>query len=124
MSQKYLPIKIFEKRKDFDDRNTEGGGDNREASWVLHGEELRARAVLLTKNVKEIQSSFEKWNKKESPLPMIVTTTIEENAIAKSHRGKIVDVLESDGQNNVIGILGDRQLLSKVTTEEILRNIE
>lgn len=124
MSQKYLPIKIFEKRKDFDDRATEGGGDNREASWVLHGEELHARSVSLARNVKEIRSSFENWNKKESPLPMIVTTTIEGNAIAKSHRGKIVDVLESDGQGNVIGVLGDRQLLSIVTTEEILRNIE
>lgn len=124
MSQKYLPIKIFEKRKDFDDRNTEGGGDGREASWVLHGEELHQRSELLTRNVKEIRSSFEVWNKKESPLPMLVTTTIEINALAKSHRGKIVDILESDGKDNVIGILGNRQLLSKITSDDVLQSIE
>lgn len=28
MSKKYLPIQFFEKRKDFDDRSTEGGGDS------------------------------------------------------------------------------------------------
>ena len=43
MSEKYLPIKIFEKRKDYDDRSTEGGGDSHEGSWVLHGEELNKR---------------------------------------------------------------------------------
>lgn len=26
MAKKYLPIQFFEKRKDFDDRSTEGGG--------------------------------------------------------------------------------------------------
>lgn len=41
MNEKYLPIKIFEKRKDYDDRSTEGGGDSHESSWVLHGEELK-----------------------------------------------------------------------------------
>ena len=42
-----MPIKIFEKRKDFDDRSTEGGGDSHEGSWVLHGEELNKRADYL-----------------------------------------------------------------------------
>jgi len=124
MSDKYLPIKIFEKRKDFDDRNTEGGGDSREASWVLHGEQLHIRAISLVEDVKKIKSTFKEWNEKESPLPLIVATTIEENAIAKSHRGRIANVLESDGKDNVIGVYGDRQLLSTVATEEVLNNIE
>lgn len=47
MSEKYLPIKIFEKRKDYDDRSTEGGGDSHEGSWVLHGEELNKRVDYL-----------------------------------------------------------------------------
>ena len=62
MSEKYLPIKIFEKRKDYDDRSTEGGGDSHEGSWVLHGEELNKRVDYLSKNVNTIQDSFQKWN--------------------------------------------------------------
>lgn len=54
MSEKYLPIKIFEKRKDYDDRSTEGGGDSHEGSWVLHGEELNKRVDYLSKNVNTI----------------------------------------------------------------------
>ncbi len=54
MNEKYLPIKIFEKRKDFDERSTEGGGDSREPSWVLHGEKLRQHAVKLSESVKII----------------------------------------------------------------------
>ena len=32
---KYLPIKIFEKRKDYDDRRTEGGGNSKEPSYGI-----------------------------------------------------------------------------------------
>ena len=55
MNEKYLPIKIFEKRKDYDDRSTEGGGDNREPGFVLHGEALktlRQAFIILTDSVK------------------------------------------------------------------------
>ena len=48
MNEKYLPIKIFEKRKEYDDRITEGGGDDREPGFVLHGEALRVHARMLT----------------------------------------------------------------------------
>lgn len=58
MSNKYLPIKIFEKRKDYDDRSTEGGGDNREPGFVLHGDELRAHAQVLASDLQEVRSQF------------------------------------------------------------------
>lgn len=71
MSEKYLPIKIFEKRKDYDDRSTEGGGDSHEGSWVLHGEELNKRVDYLSKNVNTIQDSFQKWKENKRALPML-----------------------------------------------------
>lgn len=114
MSEKYLPIKIFEKRKDYDDRSTEGGGDSHEGSWVLHGEELNKRVDYLSKNVNTIQDSFQKWKENKRALPMIISTTVIDKAIAKTHRGRIVNLLENDGKDNVIGVYGDRQLLSMV----------
>ena len=60
MNEKYLPIKIFEKRKNYDDRSTEGGGDSHESRWVLHGEELNSRASYLNENVRTVQASFKK----------------------------------------------------------------
>ncbi len=123
MTEKYLPIKIFEKRKDYDDRSTEGGGDNREGSWVLHGDELYSRAHYLNENVRKVQDSFKNWRGKNRTLPMIISTTVIEQAIAKTHRGRIVNLLENDGRDNVIGVFGDRQILSMVTEEKVLETI-
>lgn len=123
LKEKYLPIKIFEKRKDYDDRSTEGGGDSHESSWVLHGEELNSRAHYLSKNIRTVQASFKKWKKDNRILPMIISTTVIDQAVAKTHRGRIVNLLENDGRNNVIGVFGDRQLLSMVTEEKVLETI-
>lgn len=71
MSEKYLPIKIFEKRKDYDDRSTEGGGDNREPGFVLHGEELRNHAAVLTDDLHEVRSDFREEFAKQRTLPVI-----------------------------------------------------
>lgn len=54
-NKKFLPIKIFEKRKDYDERSTEGGGDSKEPSWVLHGETLSAHSAHLRKEISEIK---------------------------------------------------------------------
>lgn len=123
MNEKYLPIKIFEKRKDYDDRSTEGGGDSHESSWVLHGEELNTRVNYLNENIRVVQTSFKKWKQKKRSLPMIISTTVIDKAIAKTHRGRIVNLLENDGRDNVIGVFGDRQILSMVTEEKVLETI-
>mgnify|MGYP004523686537 FL=1 len=123
MNKKYLPIKIFEKRKDYDDRSTEGGGDSHESSWVLHGEELNIHANYLNKSVRTVQASFKKWKEDQRTLPMIISTTVIDQAVAKTHRGRIVNLLENDGRDNVIGVFGDRQLLSMVTEESVLETI-
>lgn len=123
MKDKYLPVKIFEKRKDYDDRETEGGGDKKIPKWVLSGDELAAHSDLLSNDIERIQKAYSEWEKREEALPLIIKTTIQEKAIAKSHRKNIVSVLESDGKDNVIGVCGDRELLSIVSTNEVLNNL-
>lgn len=123
MKDKYLPVKIFEKRKDYDDRETEGGGDKNIPKWVLNGDELAAHSNLLQEEVESIQSAYSEWKKREEALPLIIKTTIHEKAIAKTHRKNIVSVLESDGKDNVIGVCGDRQVLSIISTDEVLNNL-
>ncbi len=124
MSDKYLPIKIFEKRKDYDDRSTEGGGRNQEPGFTLHGEELQRHAQFLSSNLHEVRSQFIKEANKQRTLPVIMATSLNDNAIAKTHRGRVVDILESDGNDNVIGIYGDRQILSVLCSETVLDNLE
>ena len=57
-NDKFLPIKIFEKRKDYDDRSTEGGGDSREPSWVLRGERLSSHISYLHNEIGNIKNAF------------------------------------------------------------------
>lgn len=76
MSEKYLPIKIFEKRKDYDDRSTEGGGDSREPGFVLHGEALQAHARYLASELHEVRSQFHEELSKQRTLPVIIATSL------------------------------------------------
>jgi len=92
MAERYLPIQFFEKRKDFDDRSTEGGGDTRIPSWVLSGEALISRSTQLTESVSDLSAVFAERKRQGRKLPMIVSTAIDEKAIAKSHRGNITSL--------------------------------
>lgn len=123
MGEKYLPIKIFEKRKDYDDRSTEGGGDNREPGFVLHGEALSNHVAVLADELHEVRSALREELVKQRTLPVIMATSLNEKAIAKSHRGRVVGILESDGSDNVIGVYGDRQILSVLSSEAVLDNL-
>ena len=125
MSDKYLPIKIFEKRKDYDDRSTEGGGDSsREPGFVLHGEALRSHARTLTDSLREVRSQLHLELTKQRTLPLIMATSLNDKAIAKSHRGRVTNILDSDGNDNVVGVYGDRQILSLLSSEAVLDNLE
>ena len=123
MSERYLPIQFFEKRKDFDDRSTEGGGDNRIPGWVLSGEALTKRSSQLTTSVSDLYTVFSERKRQGCKLPLIVSTAIEEKAIAKSHRGDITSLYASGSVNNVLGFSGNRCLLSMVYNEDVFERI-
>lgn len=146
--EKLLPIKFFEKRK-IDEMSPEpAGGEKKPPSWMLSGNELDQRAQHLAANMTQVAERFEEYKKENHELPMVMVTTILEDAIAKSHRGEVVGLLSSDSQSNVIGvdsvsykdtgskkktdidltedgetIKEERRILSVVMTDELLANI-
>ena len=145
--ERRLPIKFFEKRKR-DEQRTEGGGSATMPPWVLQGEALTRRSMQLVLNMSRVGVTFAAHKREKQKLPMVVATTIVEDAIARSHRGQVVALLNSDQKANVIGItsavLGNelsppdtaeadkestkpkemRRLLSVVTTEEFILKIK
>lgn len=123
MAKKHLPIQFFEKRKDYDDRSTEGGGSSSIPSWVLTGKALATKAALLSNSVNELTEVFHERQQKERRLPMVVCTTLDEKAIAKSHRGEITGLYVDSHGSNVVGFAGDRCLLTMVSSEEVLHRI-
>ena len=123
MAKKHLPIQFFEKRKDYDDRSTEGGGSATIPNWVLTGKALATKAALLSNSVSELTEVFHERQQKERRLPMVVCTTLDEKAIAKSHRGEITGLYVDSHGSNVVGFAGDRCLLTMVSSEEVLNRI-
>ncbi len=144
--EKNLPIKVIEKRRR-DSQRTEGGGGNKPPKWQLEGNALSQHALELEGSVAELTAAFEAHQRVQSELPMVMVTTISDEAIAKSHRGEIVSLLNSDNCPNVIGMEASmpsqsevtaattkksgteaeihetRMILSLVTTDELLSNI-
>lgn len=147
--EKLLPIKFFEKRM-IDEMSPEpSGGDNPPPSWVLTGSDLDQRAQHLAANITQVTERFEAYKEEKHELPMVMVTTIFEDAIAKSHRGDVVNLLNSDNHSNVIGIDSvthkeseskkksdldltedgetikeERRILSVVVTDELIANID
>lgn len=114
---KLLPIKFFEKRK-IDEQLTEPGGKNELPKWVLENDNLTARSHHLTSGLSQIAANFEMYKKEEHTLPMVMTTTVTEEALAKTHRKAIVDLLNSDSNANVIGIEPARKKKSSIKVDE------
>lgn len=137
--EKLLPIKFFEKRTK-DEQLTEAGRNPELPKWVLQGNDLAQRSQQLVSGFTQVTTKYDDHKKEAHELPMVMATTISEDAIAKSHRGQVVDLLNSDSKPNVIGVGPDekkksktenveqkpketRCILSMVTTDELLANI-
>ena len=117
---KLLPIKFFEKRK-IDEQLTEAGGNNEPPKWVLKDGELAAHSQHLTIGLSKVAANFEIHKNEEHALPMVMTTAVTEEALAKTHRKAIVDLLNSDSNANVIGIEPDRKLKSETAAVDSSR---
>mgnify|MGYP001267408456 FL=1 len=91
MNEKYLPIKIFEKRKEYDDRKTEAGGSpDRDYSWVLHGEPLKQHMQLLTQSLSTMKERCAERKSEGKVLPVVMKTTLHAEALAKTHRKNLL----------------------------------
>lgn len=123
MPDKHLPIQFFEKRKDFDDRSTEGGGGDRPPAWVLSGEALSNRSVELSDDLGEITRAFDTAVEKGAKLPLVVCTGINDKAIAKSHRSNVTSLYAHGERSNILGLSGDRCLLSMITDRTVFPKI-
>lgn len=124
MSKKHLPIQFFEKRKTFDDRSTEGGGGDRPPKWVLSGEALNRHSCDLMQKIQGVSEAFDIFSKENKKLPLVISTSIDDNAIAKSHRSNVTALYATKEHSNILGFSGDRSLLSMITDRSVITKIE
>ncbi|MCW2279065.1 hypothetical protein [Heliophilum fasciatum] len=121
MKGKPLPIKIFEKR-DVDERAVEAGGDKKPPKWVLKGKELKERAMTLKKDLDDSQPIIESRMKKHK-IPAIVKACVIDDALAKTHRNDIAQLLSGRGPDYTIGIIGENELLIRIDKPGQLKEV-
>lgn len=114
-----LPIKVFKARAE-DDRLTEGGGSSNQPSWYLSGDELYNHSNNLLKVIKEIDTIFQNKSEIGDFLPAVLSTHIIDDAIAKSHRGKVNQIFNVNEKNNIIGFSEANSILIKVDNQKDL----
>ncbi|MEG6520857.1 S8 family peptidase [Desulfotomaculum sp. 1211_IL3151] len=114
MKDKNLPIKIFEKRLDVDERLTEPGGNENIPKWVLRGAPLKTKSELLIDDMvyayKKIENKFEKYKN----IPTVIKAKVIDDAVAKSHRNDISQLFHSKKKDNIIGFSDNQELYVRI----------
>ncbi|HEY4875164.1 MAG TPA: S8 family serine peptidase, partial [Puia sp.] len=120
MSNKNLPIKIFEKRKIIDDRRIEGSGSNELPEWAkLNEEELTELVEEFEDTLSEIENKINKRPRDRDFIPAVIEVEMHKLATAKSHRSEIASLFNSNDYSNVIGYIDERNLLIKVNNSDV-----
>jgi subtilisin family serine protease len=125
MNKKKLPVKIFEKRLQVDERVTEGGGNQNTPKWVLKGEELEERAIILSEDIQSASSIIKDKLKKFSGTPAVIKAQISDDIIAKSHRSDISEFFSPKKQKDkLLGLSKDQELLFRIDAADHVDYIE
>lgn len=112
---KYLPIKFYQRREDIDDRFTPALGGDEQPKWVLEGEELSSRSSTLIQEIGSLSALFQARKKEYDYVPIVASVSIDDNAIAKSHRSAITELFGDERKHSrVIGYGGENELFVRI----------
>ena len=113
---KHLPIKIFRKR-DNDKRlnnlaviNSENSGNR----FKLQGDALSNRASHFNRYFSALDSKIKAKAVTENYLPTIVRLKLNSEALAKTYRSELGKIFNMGRKVNIIGLVGEDQLLIKI----------
>ncbi len=122
---KNLPIKIFKKRDNDKLLNNIPGGGPEGNRFKLQGEELKARSKYFSNYFGGLKDRIRIKKEISNYLPTIVKVKINDDALAKSFRNEIGKIFNpSKTRINLIGLIGDNQLLIKIEDKKDLEFIE
>ena len=116
-----LPIKFFSKR-DEDNWRVEGGGNNDLPSFVLKNEELIQRAKYLNYEFETVINNIE-WTERNN-VPAVLEAKINQDALAKSHRGRINTLFSGEGKNNIIGLSNEKTIRVMISNQKTVSEIK
>lgn len=123
MENKKLPIKIFEKRQEADERLNEAGGSDKQPKWVLTGQELVKRHQILVEELDVIEHQVGAKLDKYKNIPAVLTAKVSDEALAKTHRRDLSKLFYSKS-DHIIGFTENQELLIKIERKSQLTDIK
>lgn len=121
--QKNLPVKLFSKRGSQDERFTEGGGGTTLPPWVQTEAQLTAKVEEFRDALQETERSIASRLPERQFIPALIKVTINQRAIAKTHRTEVSKVFNRKRENNFVGLSDDLDFLVKVENTDHLKSI-
>jgi len=122
--EKNLPIKIFKKREHDKLPNLLPRGSAEGKKFKLYGDALISRANYFTSYFGRLENKVIQKVKTENFLPTIVKIKLNNDALAKSYRIEVGKIFNIGKKLNIIGLIGDNQLLIKIDNPQDLASIE
>ena len=123
--EKNLPIKLFRKR------DNDKALNNLAVMGENNGQKFRLEGDALTKRVSYFRGFFGRLNDKvqqkvssNNYLPTVVRLKLNSDALAKSHRSEIGKIFNRGKKVNIIGMIGDNELLVKIDDLKDLEDIQ
>jgi subtilisin family serine protease len=124
MANKNLPIKIFKKRDNIDDRRTEGMSGNELPKWALTPAQLRKKSDSYLKVMASVEQTLQDRVAKKNFLPAVLRVKLRDVAVAKSHRSEVGKVFNVNRKYNFLGMSDEFDLMIKVDSPKDLNNIK
>lgn len=123
--EKNLPIKLFRKRdNDKALNNLPVIIDNGRQKFRLEGEALNNRVSYFRSYFGGLNERVEQKAASNNYLPTIVRLKLNDDALAKSHRGEIAKIFNHGKKINIIGMVGEDELLIKIDDLRDLQNVQ
>jgi hypothetical protein len=120
---KNLPIRLFKKRDNDKLLNNLPGGSATGNSFRLQGDALAGRAAYIGGYFSSISERMKVKKQNQDFLPVVVKLLMNDDALAKGYRTEIGKIFNASKKINIIGLIGNKELLVKVDDEADLNYI-
>lgn len=120
MADKYLPIKIVQKREKDASLTEAGGGDP--PTW-MQKVNVEERSEMVAETLNQVEEQLNARSERLSFIPVTIEFILDDKAMAKSYRSGIRNIVDVNYKNNIIGLKDDDTLLVKVESSDDLNKI-
>lgn len=115
-TKKNLPVKLFQKREDVDDRRTEGSGGELPSWAKIPMEALSQKAEMIQHAMNSTVEELENRREGREFIPTVIKVELNNLATAKSYRGDVANIFNSNNEYNLIAVTDTTEILVKINS--------